>query len=76
MNPPLEMFTVYHRPSDLPDAEYVVRRLLVFHNGVCPAELLGTAATLERARRLVPPSAGACLTRHATDEPQIVETWV
>lgn len=48
------MFTIYHRPDDLPDTEYAVRRFLVRGAGIFPSELLGTAATLDHARTLVP----------------------
>ena len=71
-----EMFTIYHRPADIPEAAYVVRRFLVRADGIFPADLLGTGPTLDHARLLVPPSADVCLSPNANDEPHIVETWV
>ena len=74
----LQMWTVYERPSDFPN-EFVVREWHVIGGKVTPVttEAGGalTAPTLEQARALVPPDC-VCLTRHETDDPKIVETWI
>lgn len=73
----LHLYTVYHRPTDLPGVEYAVREFTV-RSGQPPTagELMGVAGTLERARDLVPRRADACLPRSAEDPANVVETWI
>lgn len=76
---PLYLYTITHRPADLPGAEYAVREFTVTNTksgGVTPGPLLGMADTLEKARALVPAWADARLLRLAGDDPVIVETWL
>jgi len=75
---PLTMYNVYHRPTDVPGAEYVLREVKVYGGdiGQVFGPILGTAATLPGIRLLLPLTADACLTRSPEDPPHIVETWL
>ena len=64
------IFVIYDHPTDHPD-DFVVRKWI----GLDPREVVGTASTLEGARKLVPAGA-SCLPRFAGDDRVIVETWL
>lgn len=72
----LAIWTITHRPSDLPGVEYAVRPHYLTRGGgarVGPDVL--TANTLEEARALLPPFLH-CLGRSRDDDPVIVESWI
>jgi hypothetical protein len=73
----MKMYTIYHRPSDFPGVEYLVREVII-GGAISPfiGDVLGSAANLDDARDLVPLSADCCLARHESDDPVIVETWM
>lgn len=71
----LPIHTITHRPADLPYAVYAVRTFHVTPGTVTPGKLLGTADTLDDARRLVPPGL-VCVERHPDDDSAIVESWL
>jgi hypothetical protein len=71
----LVMFTIFERPDDHPDG-WVVRRFDCAPAGVRRGPLIGFAASLEDARKLVPGHADTRLPRSDADDPKIVESWV
>lgn len=69
----ISVYVVYDRPTDFPGG-FVVRRRVVRAGQDIPAEVVGTAPTLDDARKLVP--AGTTkFTRDPADDPKIVESW-
>lgn len=72
----LRMFTIYHWPSDVPDAEYVVREWTFVEGEPVPALAYQKASSLQAARALVPFEADHCLPRSPEDDPVIVEVWI
>lgn len=72
----LDGFTIYDHPLDFPN-EFVVRRWMVLDGELKPAveKACRTAATLEEARKLVPPGY-ICSPRMPDDDARIVESWV
>ena len=69
----VEMFTIYEDPVDWPKGTFVVRRFEVSAAGLaCECFAFNS---LENARRALPPGL-AMITRHPSDEPQIVEVWL
>jgi hypothetical protein len=77
----LALYTIFQRPTDFPD-HYVVRRFYLIRGEIEPSpDPIGCLCkSLEEARRQVPErinhSHRANLFREATDDPQIVETWI
>jgi hypothetical protein len=73
----LQMFTIHHRPEDLPHVEYVVRAYVIL-GGTDPevGPIVGLASTLGEARGLIPEGADTCIVRAPNDPPQIVESWL
>ena len=69
----LVMWTIYDHPRDFPD-HFVMRRGSVDASGIRFQEIGGIYDTLESARADVPLGL-ACITRHPSDDPVIVETW-
>jgi hypothetical protein len=72
----LTIWTIYCRPSDLPDFAFVARPHVV-EGGCAPYALqqFETGATLGEVRAKLP--AGLTrLDRHPDDDPVIVETWL
>jgi hypothetical protein len=73
---PLQLWTVYERPSDFPEL-FVARRHDVFAGVSVPTGTYVTATTLEGLRELL---RGMGLTfllaREPGDDPVIVETWI
>lgn len=67
---PLSLYVIYDHPRDYPDS-FVVRRWELD----AQKEVVGTAPTLEAARKLVPPDLYN-LGRHEGDDPNIVEVWI
>lgn len=66
----LDLYVIYDHPRDYP-GEFVVRGWELEK----PRELLGSANTLEGARKLLPPGL-VNLGRYEQDDPFIVEVWV
>ena len=71
---PLNMWVVYERPTDHPD-HFVVRRWEVDNWRSTATADFSLADDLDGARAKVPPGL-ACIARHPSDEPQIVEVWL
>lgn len=76
MSEPLSMWSIYERPSDYPE-EYVARR---FEIGGGPeprptAEII-KSASLDELRRAMMQRGLVPLARAASDQRQIVESWV
>lgn len=73
MSEPLSLWTVYSHPKDYPD-DFVARKFL----GDAPTAEHIKAPTLQELRRKLRDIAPglACIQRHPTDEPQIVEVWL
>ena len=70
----LDICVIYSHPADYPQ-DVVVRRWSVSTNGSLPRELLGRAATLEEARKLVP-AGGYRIPPQPGEDAAIVEVWV
>jgi hypothetical protein len=70
----VDSYTIFNRAADYPDHEYVVRHFRVRPTGVEVGDVVGTADTLEDARKLIP--AGLYALRHPDDAAHVVETWV
>lgn len=66
----LEIWTVYENPRDYPGM-FVARKFILDK----PTDDVQVAPTLEGLRDRLP-SGLTCLTRHPTDDPCIVETWL
>lgn len=78
MSGTLKLWTVTHRPSDLPGVEYAARAWIIptaiGEPGGATDELV-TAPTLAELRALLP--AGLTrIPRHELDDPVIVEVWL
>lgn len=71
----LRMYTVYHRPADLPAVEYAVRAFSIGPGSVTQGLLIGIGTTLDEVRRQVPACADVCMARSPEDDPAIVEIW-
>lgn len=73
---PLDMFTIYDRPRDLPHG-YVVRRWWITATGdvVPDPSAITNLPTLEDARRHIP-TGYVRTARRPDDDLCIVETWV
>ncbi len=71
----LAIWTIYHRPRDMPGVEWCVRRWLIMDGRSTPDLVAVPAKTLEAARQMVPPGL-VRLDRLAEDDPVIVETWI
>jgi hypothetical protein len=72
----MEMFVVYHHPTDYPD-KFVVRRWVTSRIGPLPdSEWFFLGETLEEVRAKIAPLCLHCIRRHPNDEPQIVEVWI
>lgn len=69
----LETFTIYYDTLDYPGV-YCARRFII-DKEVVPAEFLGTAPTLQEARKLLP-SMLCYFARDNCDDAKIVETWI
>lgn len=72
----LTVWVIYHRPLDLPEAEYVVRGFDVRLGEILPHPEHAEAATLADARAALPAGVDTCLGRTPQDDPAIVETWI
>lgn len=72
----LEIYTIIHRPVDLPGVIFAVRTDLISPGLVTPGPLLGTAGTLADARALIPPTADTCISRSPQDQRGVVESWL
>lgn len=71
----LGIWTVTHRPRDLPGVEYAARLHYVGRGATWPSDRLLTAPSLEAIRRALPPGLYN-LGRVPDDDPAIVESWV
>ena len=63
-------FVVYSSPKDYP-GRFVVR----LFDGTSPTRLVSVNATIEAARKTIPPMF-MCTPRSENDDPIIVETWI
>ncbi|HEY7195473.1 MAG TPA: hypothetical protein VH439_17150 [Gemmatimonadales bacterium] len=75
---PLDVYVVYHDPSDYP-GRFVVRRQRVTDVVVSDPEPLVVCDTLGEARSALlaaVPTGLYCLPRFPQDESQIVEAWI
>lgn len=74
MSEPLSLFVVYHKPKDIPNANYVVRRWEL----VNPKELVVRGDTLESVRQAIREKRPHLynIGRTLLDDPAIVEVWV
>jgi hypothetical protein len=70
------IWTITHRPRDLPGAEYVARAHFILPGGTIEvaADHL-EAASLAAIRAALPPGL-ICLGRSAEDDPVIIESWI
>jgi hypothetical protein len=72
----LRMWTVYDHPRDFPHC-YVARMFTVGPGGVTVAtEELMIAPDIEQLRKQLTMRGLVCLSRHDSDSPSIVETWL
>ncbi|MET0701695.1 MAG: hypothetical protein ABWY93_18750 [Mycobacterium sp.] len=73
----LVMYTIYHRPTDWPGVQFIVRRAEITAGTVQHGAYMGTANTLDQARDLVPNANDlVCVPRRPDDDPVIVEVWL
>lgn len=72
----MTMYTIFRRPPDVPDAEFVVRAFKITSGNVVPQAGIHTASTLPGARLLVPEEATLCIPRSADDYDIVVESWL
>jgi hypothetical protein len=72
----MQVFTIYHRPADFPDTEYLVRTHVIHGGAAHPGAIVGTAKTLEGARWLIPSGADVCFRREQEDVAPVVESWL
>lgn len=70
----LDIWTVYHNPSDYPGL-YVLRRFVTSAAGVFADQNAHVGRTLADVRRHIPPGL-LFIPRQSADEPQVVETWL
>jgi hypothetical protein len=71
----LNMWTVYTRPREHPDARWMARRWIVGPGHLEPTCDMFTADSLAELRMLLP--AGLhCQPRQPNDDPTIVEVWL
>jgi hypothetical protein len=70
----LSVYAIYERPRDHPTG-YVVRKYVAKPGVVKIGEVIGTAPTLDDARKLVPANLNK-FDRHPVDDKAIVETWL
>jgi hypothetical protein len=72
----LAMWTVYDQPSDYPD-HYVARCHIVGNGGIqCPTYNIVKSNVLQSLRATMRAAGLSCLSRHESDDPKIVETWL
>jgi hypothetical protein len=71
----VDTYTIFNRPADYPHDEFVVRLFKAHATGVETGRVVGTALTLNEARRLIPPGL-IRLPRFEGDQPAIVEVWL
>lgn len=72
----LVVWTIYHRPADFPDIQFVVRGFEVHAGASRPFGQVVLTDTLPDARAAIPPSADVCLPRSLWDDPVVVESWI
>ena len=74
----IEFFVVYRRPTDYPDAAFVVRVHVIEGRGkrrrLYATDKVWIGDTLADVHRFIPPDKTR-MPRHEDDEPQIVEWW-
>lgn len=75
---PIKIWVIYQKPTDFPDANFVMREHHITRdlgrNAVVPTEHIYTAETIEKLRHHIPAGKQKML-RAEQDEPQIVEWW-
>jgi hypothetical protein len=72
----LSVYTIYHRPDDYPEAEFLVREHVVGPGGPHPGRILAVTDDLESARAAIPPQADTPFPRDPSDPPVVVESWL
>ena len=72
----LTMYTIYSRPEDYPDVNYVVRSCAVTGNGATPGPILCLTESIDVARAAIPYPADICIPRSDSDPATIVESWI
>jgi hypothetical protein len=70
----IEVYTVFYNTVDYPKM-YCVRKFHATAGHVVPMDMLGTADTLEEARKFIPEGL-VPLSPHEEDEDTIIETWI
>lgn len=71
----LSVWTLYDSPRDAPGM-YVLRRHEVGAHGLRPTTDAFSSADIEELREIARRMGLHCIERHASDEPQIVESWL
>ncbi len=74
MSSELPMYVVYKHPRDFP-GQWVVRRQVVRGHQILVAKESAQFASLEEARKAVPPGL-YCQPRFPEDDPVIYEVWM
>lgn len=70
----LVIYTIYDHPADYPES-FVVRKWDAVGGEPILGELVGETKTLGQARKLVPKGL-VMVSRHPSDDPCIVESWL
>jgi hypothetical protein len=73
---PLRTYTIFQRPTDMPQCPYVVREFVITVQGAQPGSIVGVGKTLQEARALLPVTADVVFPRNEGDPPTVVETWM
>jgi len=71
----MSMWTIYDHPTDFPN-EFVARRHEIVRGGSRPTSDAMASHSLDLLRDELARRGLSCISRHPTDEPQIVETWL
>lgn len=70
----LELWTIYDHPRDFP-GEWVARRFMSDQPQRGPFDLI-RSDSLDNLRHVLATKGLVCLSRHESDDPKIVETWL
>lgn len=71
----INMWVIYDHPSDYPDW-FFARRFRVGDREINPTGEIRYEKDLETLRERFAKDGMTCITRHETDDPVIVETWI
>jgi len=69
----MDIWTIYDHPRDQPD-KFVMRKWQVTEEIVAGPKVV--ADSLDELRDLALTNGMVCVTRHTTDDPKIVESWI